>query len=118
MFILNKIVLQFFFSFNPFSGPAFYVVIMFLLSFWQFWCYSVHQPYYTKTATKFFKMCSAYYFWTTLLLFVGLILGNYSFDGALVIWVSGLPFFAIIIYFESTSDVNTLFSSNLKFKTG
>jgi hypothetical protein len=49
---------------------------------------------------------------------VGLILGDYNFDGALVIWVSGLPFFAIIIYFESTSDVSTLFSNNLKFKTG
>jgi len=52
------------------------------------------------------------------MLFIGQLLANYNFDGALVIWVSGLPFFAIIIYFESTSDINTLFATNLKFKTG
>lgn len=52
------------------------------------------------------------------MLIVGQILGPYGFDGALVVWVSGLPFFAIIIYYESASDINTLFSSNLKFKTG
>jgi uncharacterized membrane protein YiaA len=118
VFILNKIVLQFFFSFSPFNGSGFYVTIMFLLSFWQFWYYCVKQPYYSKTASKFFKICSTYYFWTTLMLFIGQLLANYNFDGALVIWVSGLPFFAIIIYFESTSDINTLFATNLKFKTG
>lgn len=91
---------------------------MFLLSFWNFWCYAIKQPYYSKSASKFYKICSTYYFWTTLMLIVGQILGPYGFDGALVVWVSGLPFFAIIIYYESASDINTLFSSNLKFKTG
>jgi hypothetical protein len=90
---------------------------MFALSFWQFWFYSIKKPYYTKKAAKFFKMCSTYYFWTTLLLFVGLVFRE-SFDGAVVIWVSGLPFFALMIYFESNSDVNAIFSGNLKFKTG
>lgn len=52
------------------------------------------------------------------MLFVGQVLGSYGFDGALVIWMSGLPFFAVIIYFENPSDVNTLFVSNLKFKSG
>ena len=52
------------------------------------------------------------------MLFAGQILLNYGFDGALIIWVSGLPFFAVIIFFENTSDINTLFASNLKFKTG
>ena len=52
------------------------------------------------------------------MLFVGQILGPYGFDGALVIWMSGLPFFALIIYFETPSDINTLFVSNLKFKSG
>jgi hypothetical protein len=118
VFIGNKIVLQFFFSFKPFSGSTCYVIIIFLFSFWQFWCYSIKQPYYSKTASKFFKICSTYYFWTSLMLFVGQILQGYGFNGALIIWVSGLPFFAVIIYFENTSDINTLFASNLKFKTG
>jgi hypothetical protein len=99
VFILNKIILLFLFIFNPVDGTAFNVTAMFLLSFWQFWCYSVKQPYYSKAATKFFKVCSTYYLWTTLMLFVGQVLGPYGFDGALVIWMSGLPFFAVIVYF-------------------
>lgn len=99
VFIINKIVLQFIFTFSPFSGTSFYVVVMFLLSFWQFWCYAIKKPLYAKNATKFFKICSTYYFWTTLMLLMGQVLGTYGFDGALVIWMSGLPFFAIIIYF-------------------
>ena len=51
------------------------------------------------------------------MLLLGQVLGTYGFDGALVIWMSGLPFFAVIIYFESPSD-NALFASNLKFKSG
>lgn len=117
VFILNKIILLFIFIFNPIDGSFFYVTMLFLLSFWQFWCYSVKQPYYSKTAGKFFKICSTYYFWTATMLFVGQVLGSYGFDGALVIWMSGLPFFAVIIYFESPSD-STLFASNLKFKSG
>lgn len=99
VFIINKIVLQFIFTFSPFSGTSFYVVVMFLVSFWQFWCYAIKKPLYAKNATKFFKICSTYYFWTTLMLLMGQVLGTYGFDGALVIWMSGLPFFAIIIYF-------------------
>lgn len=118
VFIFNKIVLQFVFIFSPFEGSAFYVVTMFVLAFWQFWCYAVKQPYYSKTATKFFKIVSTYYFWTALMLFVGQVLGSYGFNGALVIWMSGLPFFAVIIYFESTSDIGKLFVNNLKFKSG
>ena len=52
------------------------------------------------------------------MLFVGQVLGGYGFDGALVIWMSGLPFFALIIYFDDTADLPALFASNLKFKSG
>lgn len=118
VFIVNKIVLQFFFSFSPFQGSAFYVTIMFLLAFWQFWCYSIRKPYYSSVATKFFRICSTYYFWTTLMLMVGQLLKGYSFDGALIIWISGLPFFAVVIYFTETIKGESLYLNNLKFKTG
>lgn len=52
------------------------------------------------------------------MLFAGQVLGSYGFDGALVIWMSGLPFFALIIYFENSGDLASLFTSNLKFKSG
>ena len=118
VFIINKIILQFIFTFSPFDGTAFYVTVIFLLAFWQFWCYAVKNPHYSKTASKFFKTCSTYYFWTALMLFVGQVLGGYGFDGALVIWMSGLPFFALIIYFDNAADLPALFASNLKFKSG
>lgn len=106
------------FSFLPFQGTEIYVVMLFLLSLWQFWCYSIREPYYKRSASKFFKICSTYYFWTTLMLLVSQLLKSTGFDGALIIWLGGLPFLAVIILFESTSDVDKLFSSNLKFKTG
>lgn len=118
VFIINKIVLQFFFSFSPFSGSAFYVVIIFVLSFWQFWYYAIKKPYYSKVATKFFKICSTYYFWTALMLMVGQMLQGYGFNGSLLVWISGLPFFAIIIFYDGTIKGETLHSNNLKFKTG
>jgi hypothetical protein len=52
------------------------------------------------------------------MLFIGQVLGDYGFDGSLVIWMSGLPFFIVIIYFENPSNINTLFVNNLKFKSG
>jgi len=117
VFIINKIVLQFFFSFNLFKDSTFYVYIIFVLSFWLFWCYTVREPYYSRTASKFFKIGSTYYFWTALTLFLGEMLGPYGFDGALVLWVCGLPFLGLIILFGKASSTGALFSS-LKFKTG
>ena len=52
------------------------------------------------------------------MLLVGLMLTNYNFNGAVLIWMGGLPFFAIIIYFDIDLEINELFASNLKFKTG
>jgi hypothetical protein len=52
------------------------------------------------------------------MLFVSMLLSSYNFDGGLIIWASGLPFFGILIYFESSSNINKLFKSNLKFKSG
>ena len=36
----------------------------------------------------------------------------------MVIWFCGLPFIAISIAYESKSNIDNLFSSNLKYKTG
>lgn len=52
------------------------------------------------------------------MLLVGQLLSNYDFTGALVIWICGLPFFGIIIYFEGASDTSTLHANNMKLKTG
>ena len=118
VFIFNKIVNQFIFSFTPFSQTWIYCAILFVLAFWQFWCYSVNEPYYNKKATKFFKIVSTYYFWTIFMLMISQILSIYDFTGGLVIWLGGLPFICIVILFERKSNIAKLFSSNLKFRTG
>lgn len=118
MFIINKIILQFIFTFDPFNSSAYFVIIMFSLSIWQFWCYAIKKPYYSVVATKFYKICSTYYFWTNFMLFIGLVFKSFDFDGALIIWISGLPFFGIIIYFENSTDINIILQNNLNIKSG
>lgn len=51
------------------------------------------------------------------MLMVGQLLQDYGFNGSLLVWISGLPFFAIFIYFDDTMKSDAL-QSNLKFKTG
>lgn len=52
------------------------------------------------------------------MLLAGQLLGPYGFDGALVIWISGLPFFAVIVYFESTGEAGSEVAGVVKFKSG
>lgn len=46
------------------------------------------------------------------------LLNSSGYNGGLVIWISGLPFIGIIIGFEHKSNIDQLFSFNLKFKSG
>lgn len=48
---------------------------------------------------------------------VCLLLG-FHFEGSMVIWFCGLPFIGLNIAYESKSNIDNLFSSNLKFKSG
>ena len=43
---------------------------------------------------------------------------NFNFEGSMVIWFCGLPFIGLNIAYESKSNIDNLFSSNLKFKSG
>jgi hypothetical protein len=52
------------------------------------------------------------------MLIVSRILLDFGFQGGLVIWMCGLPFIGISILFERKSNIEKLFSSNLKFRSG
>lgn len=52
------------------------------------------------------------------MLLIGQLLSNYGFTGSLIIWMCGLPFFGIIIFFEGASNVDSLSTSTMKFKSG
>lgn len=118
VFIVNKIICQFVFNFTPFNGTEVYTVMLFLLSGWLYWAYNIQDPYYDKKVSKFFRICSSYYFWTNLMLMVSQVLYGFNFNGGLVAWLGGLPFIGIIIIFEKKSNIDKLFSSDLKFRSG
>lgn len=92
--------------------------MLFCLSGWLYWTYNMNDPFYNKKASKFFRIVSSYYFWTNFMLMVSQLLSPLGFNGGLVIWISGLPFIGAIITFEHKSNIDQLFSSNLKFKSG
>lgn len=120
IFIINKIICQFFFSFTPFVDTWIYIVLMFFPALWLFYFYHFHQPYYNREVGKLYRIFSAYYFWTVLMLSISqlaLIL-QFNFEGSMVIWFCGLPFIGMNIAYESKSNIDNLFSSNLKFKSG
>lgn len=118
VFIVNKIVCQFIFNFTPFDNTYIYTIMLFVLSAWLYWAYNIQDPYYDKNVSKFFRICSSYYFWTNLMLMVSQILQGFDFNGGLVAWLGGLPFIGIIIIFEKKSNIDKLFSSDLKFRSG
>ena len=43
---------------------------------------------------------------------------SFNFEGSMVIWFCGLPFIGMNIGYENKSNIDNLFSSNLKFKSG
>lgn len=99
VFIMNKIICQLIFSFNPFRDQWVYSAILFGLSGWLYWTYNMSDPFYNKKVSKFFRIVSSYYFWTNFMLLVSQLLSPIGFNGGLVIWISGLPFIGIIIGF-------------------
>ena len=92
--------------------------MLFVLSAWLYWTYNINDPYYDKKASKFFRIFSTYYFWTNCMLLVSQILYASGFEGGLIIWLSGALFIALIIVFEKKSNIDKLFTSNLKFRSG
>ena len=117
-FIINKIVCQCIFNFVPFDGSWTYAIILFVLSSWMFYEYSANDPYYNSSVSRFFRICSSYYFWTNFMLILSQFLEMFSFTGGLVAWIGGLPFIAIIIFFGRRNTTESISSSNLKFKSG
>lgn len=118
IFIVNKMLCQFVFSFTPFENTWIYCIMLFVVSGWLWTSYNVEQPFYNKSASKFFRICSSYYFWTNTMLLASQVLLDYGFEGGLVVWMCGLPFIGISIVFERKSNIEKLFSSNLKFRSG
>ena len=116
-FIGNKIVLQVSFAFLPESYQWPMVIMIFVGGLCIFYFYQYEDPYYNETVSKMFKILSAYYLWTSTLLFISKSLQTTSFTGGLVCWIVGLPFIIVIMLSTSKGNIKTLTKSQIKFET-
>ncbi|EGR30164.1 PAS domain S-box family protein [Ichthyophthirius multifiliis] len=118
VFIINKVVCQFIFSFVPEGNDWLLVILLFVLSFSLHWVYNMEDPYYDKEVGKFYKIVTTYYLWTNFMLLISQVLFSTSFNGGLIIWVLGLPFISFIMLTSKKSRIDTLIRSQMKFKNG
>lgn len=68
IFIINKVVCQFFFAFTPFDQTWIYIALMFFPALWLFCYYQFSNPFYNKKVGKLYRIFSSYFFWTVLML--------------------------------------------------
>ncbi len=115
IYILNKIIIQVFFSFNVVKNDWFYVLLLLSLSGWLFYAYNLRSPFYNKAVSAFYRIATSYFFYTNLMLFVSLALRGTGFTGGLVAWAAGLPFIFLYFCFEKKSNISNLSESNMKF---
>lgn len=66
----------------------------------------------------FYKVCTTYYLWTNGLLLIAKALENTNFGGGLIAWVIGLPFLFAIMVTTRKSYIDTLVTSQMKFRSG
>jgi hypothetical protein len=96
-FIINKILLQVSFAFAPKGWEWPLTLMIFLGACSLFYFYHYEDPYYNETVSRIFKIFSAYYMWSSSMLFLAKLLENTSYKGGLVSWIVGLPFIIIIL---------------------
>lgn len=70
VYILNKVVLLFFFAFLHEQHKSILVWTTFWISVPLVWVYFKQEPYYKNKLNKFYQVLSGYYVWTNLLLFL------------------------------------------------
>ncbi|KAL4460691.1 hypothetical protein ABPG72_017167 [Tetrahymena utriculariae] len=118
IFIFTKVACQVLFNFVPEGNDWFLVLITFTFSASLYWSYNFEEPYYDKFVGKFFNIATTYYLWTNVMLLVSLVFYETGFNGGLIIWILGLPFICFIMLTSKKSRIDTLISSQTKFRSG
>lgn len=114
-FIVNKIALQIFFSF--FSEEWLLIIITFLGACVITYYYIYDDPFYNKIVGNLFKIMSALYLWTCIVLLMLKILSAFDFQGGIILWISPMPFIVFISISFSKHSLKTLLQSQVKFET-
>ncbi|KAL4452980.1 hypothetical protein ABPG73_000906 [Tetrahymena malaccensis] len=118
IFIITKVACQILFNFVPEGNDWFLVLITFTFSASLYWSYNFEEPYYDKFVGKFFNIATTYYLWTNVMLLVSLVFYETEFNGGLIIWILGLPFICFIMLTQKKSRIDTLITSQTKFRSG
>ena len=72
-------------------------VITLILSFFLFFDFKDKQPFVNITLNKIYLILYMLFFWTSFICFVGLILKNTEFEGAVFLLLLGYPFIILLI---------------------
>ncbi|EAR82219.2 PAS domain S-box protein (macronuclear) [Tetrahymena thermophila SB210] len=118
IFIITKVACQILFNFVPEGNDWFLVLLSFTFSACLYWSYNFEEPYYDKFVGKFFNIATTYYLWTNVMLLVSLVFYETEFNGGLIIWILGLPFICFIMLTSKKSRIDTLITSQTKFRSG
>lgn len=113
-FIVNKIALQIFFSF--FSEEWLLIIITFLGGCIITYYYIYEDPFYNKIVGNLFKILSALYLWTCIVLLILKLLSNTDFQGGIILWISPMPFIVFISISFPKHSLKTLLQSSIKFE--
>jgi len=104
--MINKVALQVFFSF--FETQWLLIIITFLGGAFIAYYYIYDDPFYNKAVGNLFKITSALYLWTCIVLIFLKFLENTNFKGGIILWLSPTPFIVFISMAYNRHSLKTL----------
>lgn len=113
-FILNKITLQLVFIFL--SNQWILVGVLFAGSAIMAYHNLLDDPFYNKFVATYHRILNMIYIWSTFTIFALKVIEPLNFEGAIIIWLIGLPFMVLIAFSVSQNDLQALIKSQMKFE--
>lgn len=103
--------------FTFFSEEWLLIIIIFLGGSIIAYYYIYDDPFYNKRIGNIFKILSALYLWTCIVLLILKIVSETEFHGGVILWVSPMPFIIFISISFSRHSLKTLLKSQMKFES-
>lgn len=101
LLFLTKVILSFLYSFFGIKKNA-WILIIFLcfFSFTLFYFYFIYYTYYDKTLHVLYSLLVVIFAWANIVLLLGKLLENTSFNGSIPLLILVIPILFLIIIFE------------------
>ena len=96
--LISKIICVLIFSFFSNNSSEWVLIgVTLVFSAAIFYTFYDEKPYYDDKMSKLYLSATGIFFWNSLILFLGKILENTSFDGSLPLFFIGVPLILLII---------------------